>query len=64
VLAGLSYAHTNNIIHRDIKPENILIHETAAANGFTIPGLVKVTDFGIGQSRHNVGVGSIAYSAS
>ena len=49
VLAGLTYAHANNIIHRDIKPENILIHEQASAGGFATPGMVKVTDFGLGK---------------
>jgi len=63
ILSGLSYAHTNGIIHRDIKPENILIHQAAAANGFVPPGLVKVTDFGLGKAA-TVSVGSIAYSAS
>jgi serine/threonine-protein kinase len=63
VLAGLGYAHTNGIIHRDIKPENILIHESAQKCGFTTPGVVKVTDFGLGKAA-TVGVGSIAYSAS
>jgi len=63
VLAGLSYAHANNIIHRDIKPENILIHESAAAAHFATPGLVKVTDFGLGKAA-TVSAGSIAYSAS
>ena len=63
VLAGLSYAHANNIIHRDIKPENILVHESAAASGYTTAGLVKVTDFGLGKAA-TTSVGSIAYSAS
>ena len=63
ILAGLSYAHANNIIHRDIKPENVLIHESAAMNGFASPGLVKVTDFGLGKAA-SISAGSIAYSAS
>jgi serine/threonine-protein kinase len=63
MLAGLSYAHANNIIHRDIKPENILVHETAVGTGFTSPGSVKVTDFGMGKAA-KTSLGSIAYSAS
>jgi serine/threonine-protein kinase len=63
ILSGLSYAHTNGIIHRDIKPENILIHESAISSGFATPGVVKVTDFGLGKAA-TVGMGSIAYSAS
>jgi serine/threonine-protein kinase len=63
MLAGLGYAHANNIVHRDIKPENILIHESAAASGFAAPGVVKVTDFGLGKAV-TASVGSIAYSAS
>jgi serine/threonine-protein kinase len=49
VLAGLGHAHFKGIIHRDIKPENILVNERAFAEGFTTEGLVKVTDFGLGQ---------------
>jgi serine/threonine-protein kinase len=63
VLAGLAYAHANNIIHRDIKPENILVHESAIQTGYTGSGLVKVTDFGLGKAA-TTSVGSIAYSAS
>jgi serine/threonine protein kinase len=64
VLAGLSYAHANKIVHRDMKPENILIHERAAKEGFDVPGVVKVTDFGLGRAAAQTAVGSIAYSAS
>jgi serine/threonine protein kinase len=63
VLAGLSYAHANNIIHRDIKPENILVHEKAFADGYDVSGLIKVTDFGMGKAA-TASSGSIAYSAS
>ncbi len=63
VLAGLAYAHANNIIHRDIKPENILVHEAAFADGYGTDGLVKVTDFGMGKAAV-ASAGSIAYSAS
>jgi serine/threonine protein kinase len=62
VLAGLKYAHAQNVIHRDIKPENILIHERAMRDGFAVDGLVKVTDFGLGKAAG--AAGSIAYSAS
>jgi serine/threonine protein kinase len=63
VLAGLAYAHANNIIHRDIKPENILVHEKAFADGYGVEGLIKVTDFGMGKAA-TASAGSIAYSAS
>src|SRR5437773_1094766 len=49
VLAGLAYAHKNNVLHRDLKPENILIHERAFSDGFAADGVVKVTDFGLGK---------------
>lgn len=64
VLAGIGYAHANNIIHRDIKPENILVHERALTEGFNTPGVVKVTDFGLGRAATQTAVGSIAYSGS
>src|SRR3954469_6620226 len=57
VLAGLAYAHKNNIIHRDIKPENILVHERAMTEGFGLEGAVKVTDFGLGQAATKTAVG-------
>jgi len=63
VLSGLKYAHEHNVIHRDIKPENILIHERALTEGFNVEGVVKITDFGLGQAA-NSAMGSIAYSAS
>jgi len=50
VLAGLAYAHRNNVVHRDIKPENILVHERAFKDGFGVEGVVKVTDFGLGKT--------------
>jgi serine/threonine protein kinase len=62
VLAGLAYAHAHGVIHRDLKPENILCHELAQKQGYATPGVVKITDFGLGRSAANVG--SIAYSAS
>jgi len=64
VLAGLSHAHRHGVVHRDIKPENILIHERAQTEGFDVEGVVKVTDFGLGQAAMRTAVGSIAYSAS
>jgi serine/threonine protein kinase len=63
VLAGLKYAHDHGVIHRDIKPENVLVHERALTEGFTVEGVVKITDFGLGKAATGA-LGSIAYSAS
>lgn len=41
ILAGVSYAHENQIVHRDLNPSNILI---------TSDGIPKVSDFGIAIS--------------
>jgi serine/threonine protein kinase len=41
LLAGLSYAHSKNIIHRDIKPSNIIIENKT----------VKILDFGIAKQE-------------
>lgn len=43
VLAGLDYAHRQNIIHCDIKPENILL--SLDASGWR----AKISDFGIAR---------------
>jgi serine/threonine protein kinase len=64
VLAGLGYAHEHGVVHRDIKPENILVHERASTDGYSSPGVVKVTDFGLGRTAQSAAAGSIAYSAS
>ncbi|HMO26942.1 MAG TPA: serine/threonine-protein kinase, partial [Tepidisphaeraceae bacterium] len=48
-LAGLAFAHERRIVHRDIKPENVLIHEAAGTRGYGAEGMVKLTDFGMGQ---------------
>ncbi|HEX8911228.1 MAG TPA: serine/threonine-protein kinase [Humisphaera sp.] len=61
VLAGLAHAHANNVVHRDVKPENILIHERAFRDGFKAPGVVKVTDFGLGKAA-TAPAESIAFS--
>lgn len=48
-LAGLAFAHERRIVHRDIKPENVLVHEDAGTRGYGAEGMVKLTDFGMGQ---------------
>jgi serine/threonine protein kinase len=64
VLSGLAYAHKQGLVHRDVKPENILIDERAKNDGYATPGLVKVTDFGLGRAATEISQHSIAYSAS
>ena len=64
MLDGLDHAHAQGIVHRDIKPENILIHERAVREGFDSPGVVLLTDFGLGQSSRKMSAESIAMSIS
>src|SRR6476646_7659330 len=64
VLAGLKHAHANGLIHRDVKPENILVDERATREGFASPGVIKITDFGLGRIANNVTTQSIAFSGS
>ncbi|NWF48962.1 MAG: serine/threonine protein kinase [Ignavibacteriaceae bacterium] len=45
LLAGLDYAHSNNVIHRDLKPENILIDKNYN---------LKIGDFGLALTSDDV----------
>jgi TolB-like protein len=52
VLAGLSYAHSHQIIHRDIKPENILLAGDEAV----------VADFGVARAIEAAGTDRLTES--
>ena len=47
ISGGMAYAHRMASVHRDIKPENIL---------FTLDGIPKITDWGIGKYMASEGV--------
>ena len=68
VLSALQHAHAKGIVHRDIKPENVLLH-ASGLNGGDLggEGVVKVTDFGLGQASNDAeragnGTQSIVFS--
>lgn len=50
VVAGLEYAHENQVLHLDIKPANILIDQS---------GHVKVSDFGLAELGGSDGFGEV-----
>ncbi|MFT3787129.1 MAG: serine/threonine-protein kinase [Tepidisphaeraceae bacterium] len=62
LLAALKHAHAAGFVHRDIKPENLLINERTAKEGYAVPGLVKLSDFGLGAQARKVSAESIAMS--
>ncbi len=45
ILAGLKFAHSQNVIHRDIKPANILLLKRKQ---------VKITDFGVAKIQAEI----------
>lgn len=51
VCQGLRHAHDRGIIHRDLKPGNLLMANlTDKDEKRALPGIVKITDFGIAKS--------------
>jgi serine/threonine protein kinase len=51
LLEALSHAHGQGVTHGDVKPENILINERAGDLGLGAPGMIKLTDFGLGKRQ-------------
>ncbi|HOD96485.1 MAG TPA: bifunctional serine/threonine-protein kinase/formylglycine-generating enzyme family protein [Candidatus Hydrogenedentes bacterium] len=52
-LTALEYAHTKGVLHLDIKPANMIIHKNKEGQIN-----VKLTDFGIGQTRRDISLTS------
>ncbi len=48
ILAGINYAHRQNVVHRDIKPHNILIANYQGQ--VTETSIAKIGDFGIAKA--------------
>jgi serine/threonine protein kinase len=62
VLAGLAYAHGQNVVHGDLKPSNVLIEKNAEASGYEGDGVVKLADFGVGKVSATVAPGGASSS--
>jgi eukaryotic-like serine/threonine-protein kinase len=43
IASGLAYAHLEGVVHGGLEPSNIMVLRS---------GVVKITDFGVGQPRH------------
>lgn len=59
ICRGLGYIHSRQLIHYDIKPTNVLI-EPLESGGF----IAKIIDFGLAESAHEEGLGSVRGTVS
>jgi serine/threonine-protein kinase len=61
VAQGLQCAHALGMVHRDIKPANILVQRRGQSDN--VPGLVKLSDFGLARLHTPNAPGGVSHHA-
>lgn len=63
ILAGLEFAHQNEVLHRDIKPSNLLFFQRGSGYSAKLADFGLSTRTGAGQRADSKLVGTVAYMA-